>query len=137
MKQFVLMLCLALLVSSCGSKKKVSVSKVKDKSGRVVLSQKPDFKRGETHPLPKDNGKFKRFEIGSVEEYIATFAPFAQQEMELYGIPASITLAQGILESGFGRSELARKTNNHFGIKCHTGWQGQFDFHDDDRKGEC
>jgi hypothetical protein len=46
-------------------------------------------------------------------------------------------LAQGILESGSGRGELTLKTNNHFGIKCHTGWQGEYDFHDDDAKGEC
>jgi hypothetical protein len=57
--------------------------------------------------------------------------------MKAYGIPASITLAQGILESGIGQGELTRKTNNHFGIKCHTGWDGEFAYHDDDRKGEC
>ena len=52
-------------------------------------------------------------------------------------IPASITLAQGILESGKGRSELALKSNNHFGIKCHTQWRGERVYHDDDEKGEC
>lgn len=57
--------------------------------------------------------------------------------MKAYGIPASITLAQGLLESGLGQGELAAKTNNHFGIKCHRGWQGDYDFHDDDEKGEC
>lgn len=87
--------------------------------------------------LPKDTGKFVRFEIGSITEYVQTFSEIAQLEMEAYGIPASITLAQGLLESGFGKGELARKTNNHFGIKCHTGWQGDYDFHDDDEKGEC
>ena len=66
-----------------------------------------------------------------------TFAETAQLEMIGYGIPASITLAQGLLESGYGKGELAMKTNNHFGIKCHKGWQGDFDFHDDDEKGEC
>lgn len=87
--------------------------------------------------LPEDTGRFIRFEIGSVTEYVQTFSEIAQLEMKAYGIPASITLAQGLLESGFGRGELARKTNNHFGIKCHTGWQGDYDFHDDDEKGEC
>ena len=53
------------------------------------------------------------------------------------GVPASITLAQGLLESGYGRSELAVKSNNHFGIKCHNGWQGGKVYHDDDAKGEC
>ena len=87
--------------------------------------------------MPEDTGEFIRFEINSPQEYIATFSEIAQMEMKAYGIPASITLAQGLLESGIGKGELARKTNNHFGIKCHTGWQGDFDHHDDDEKGEC
>jgi LysM repeat protein len=57
--------------------------------------------------------------------------------MNLYKIPASITLAQGILESGNGISELAIKSNNHFGIKCHSDWEGGRTYHDDDKKGEC
>ncbi|QXP57184.1 glucosaminidase domain-containing protein [Cellulophaga sp. HaHa_2_95] len=87
--------------------------------------------------LPEDSGKFIDFPISSVQEYINTFSEIAQFEMKAYGIPASITLAQGILESGYGRSTLVKKTNNHFGIKCHTGWEGDFDYHDDDEKGEC
>ena len=63
--------------------------------------------------------------------------PLAVLEMHEYKIPASITLAQGILESGNGRSQLASKSNNHFGIKCHKGWKGQRVYHDDDAKGEC
>ena len=59
------------------------------------------------------------------------------EEMREYGIPASITLAQGILESGAGRGQLSRKSNNHFGIKCHTTWNGARVYHDDDEKGEC
>ena len=57
--------------------------------------------------------------------------------MEEYGIPASITLAQGILESGSGNSTLAREANNHFGIKCHSDWTGKRYHHDDDRPQEC
>ena len=57
--------------------------------------------------------------------------------MHKYKIPASITLAQGILESGSGRGQLASKSNNHFGIKCHTSWKGARVYHDDDAKGEC
>jgi flagellum-specific peptidoglycan hydrolase FlgJ len=87
--------------------------------------------------LPQDTGKFVNFKIDDIPDYIATFSEIAQLEMKAYGIPASITLAQGLLESGYGKGELARKTNNHFGIKCHTGWQGDYDFHDDDAKGEC
>ena len=59
------------------------------------------------------------------------------REMQEYKIPASITLAQGILESGNGKSELAKKSNNHFGIKCHSTWTGKRTYHDDDEKGEC
>ena len=59
------------------------------------------------------------------------------REMNDYGIPASITLAQGILESGVGKSELAVKANNHFGIKCHNDWEGEKVYHDDDKKKEC
>lgn len=69
-------------------------------------------------------------------KYIKTYAPLAVEQMKEYKIPASITLAQGLLESGAGRSELARKSNNHFGIKCH-GWSGRKVYHDDDAKGEC
>lgn len=69
--------------------------------------------------------------------YIETFAPVAQEEMRRYKIPASITLAQGILESQSGVGELALKSNNHFGIKCHKTWKGPKVYHDDDARGEC
>lgn len=57
--------------------------------------------------------------------------------MQEYRVPASITLAQGLLESGAGQSVLARKSNNHFGIKCHSDWRGGRVYHDDDLQGEC
>ena len=60
------------------------------------------------------------------ERYALTYYPLAVEQMERYGIPASITLAQGILESGAGKSELARKSNNHFGIKADNGWKGSY-----------
>jgi LysM repeat protein len=68
--------------------------------------------------------------------YIDTYKDIAVLNMRLHGIPASITLAQGILESGDGQSRLAREGNNHFGIKCHD-WTGQKIYHDDDEKNEC
>ena len=69
--------------------------------------------------------------------YIETYDDIAVSEMYRSGIPASITLAQGLLESGAGKSQLAVRSNNHFGIKCHNGWQGGRVYHDDDAKGEC
>lgn len=68
--------------------------------------------------------------------YIERYADLAVREMYRSGVPASITLAQGLLESRYGQSELAVKANNHFGIKCHN-WNGDKIFQDDDRKGEC
>ncbi len=70
-------------------------------------------------------------------DYIEKWKNTAIREMQQYGIPASITLAQGILESADGTSELAREANNHFGIKCHSDWQGERVYHDDDADNEC
>ncbi len=70
------------------------------------------------------------------QQYVAKWSATAVSEMRRTGIPASITLAQGMLESGNGQSELAVKANNHFGIKCHE-WKGATFTADDDRKGEC
>ncbi|MFC2121738.1 glucosaminidase domain-containing protein, partial [Bacteroidota bacterium] len=70
-------------------------------------------------------------------DYIRKYSPLAVREMEKSGIPASITLAQGILESGSGNSTLARRSNNHFGIKCHSTWEGESFNFDDDRENEC
>ena len=65
------------------------------------------------------------------------YSVLAVSEMRRTGIPASITLAQGMLESNYGRSTLATKGNNHFGIKCHNDWRGEKIYHDDNRRGEC
>jgi len=73
----------------------------------------------------------------TVEEYIAKYSDLAVREMKKYHIPASITLAQGILESGSGNSSLAVKANNHFGVKCHKGWTGKTFHMDDDARHEC
>lgn len=73
----------------------------------------------------------------SVEDYIDTYKDIAMEEMRKNKIPASITLAQGIIESGAGNSALAREAKNHFGIKCHKGWEGKTYTMDDDAKDEC
>jgi len=71
------------------------------------------------------------------QDYVEEYSIWAVQEMESAGIPASITIAQGILESSSGNSLLTRKANNHFGIKCHKGWAGKGYYMDDDAKDEC
>lgn len=82
---------------------------------------------------PKSN-ELKKYTIA---DYVKEYAPIAIAEMKRAKIPASITLAQGILESNFGNSELAREANNHFGIKCHKDWTGKGFYLDDDAKNEC
>lgn len=69
--------------------------------------------------------------------YINKWKDEAIRQMAMHRIPASITLAQGLLESGSGKSELSARSNNHFGIKCHQDWEGGRTYHDDDEKGEC
>lgn len=71
------------------------------------------------------------------EAYVNTYKEIAITEMLRSGVPAAITLAQGILESQFGESDLVKNSNNHFGIKCKTEWTGPKTYHDDDEKGEC
>ena len=69
--------------------------------------------------------------------YIEQYSEIAMVEQARHKIPASITLAQALLESGAGKSQLAQESNNHFGIKCHSNWEGEKVYHDDDKKGEC
>ena len=80
---------------------------------------------------------FLGFSQSKTENYISEYSSAAVDEMNRYNIPASITLAQGILESGNGESRLAVEGNNHFGIKCHSNWSGKTIIEDDDEKGEC
>ena len=75
--------------------------------------------------------------INKVEKYIEEYKELAIEHMFEYEIPASITLAQGILESGSGQSDLAVISNNHFGIKCHSDWKGEKSYYDDDEENEC
>lgn len=82
----------------------------------------------------KENPNFTNFTTLS---YIDAFKTVAIEEMNAYGIPASITLAQGILESGSGNSSLARYANNHFGIKCTADWKGKAYYKDDDQNNDC
>lgn len=98
---------LALLLASCGTSRTTQVT------------------------LPKVQGN------NAYNRYIEQYAGIALQNQRSFGIPASITLAQGLLESGAGQSRLATGANNHFGIKCHRAWRGSRTFHNDDRPNEC
>lgn len=130
----ILACCFVLLFfNQCGSAKKVRIN---DSGSLAPISQNP--KTALSKSVHKTSKITKNLTVAEkVDRYIKTYAQAAQFEMEAYRIPASITLAQGILESGMGESRLATEANNHFGIKCHQQWQGQRIYHDDDEKGEC
>ncbi len=139
MRKIVFLLFLGIFFVGCKAKKTVTstANHHPEKPKETIVAHEVEKMDDGLYVMPEDTGEFVRFEIDSPEEYVDTFSEIAQLEMKAYGIPASITLAQGLLESGLGKGELALKTNNHFGIKCHIGWQGDFDHHDDDKKGEC
>ena len=116
-------------IASCGSFKKINNKKVsalgKTRSTKTI------------NKISSGNGIKKISKTQRANDYIKKYSSTAKEEMKKFKIPASITLAQGMLESGFGYGTLARKGNNHFGIKCHKGWKGRKIYHDDDKKGEC
>jgi len=131
-------LILSFFLVACGSKKAV-VTKKKTKT--VVVKKDTDVvkqKKTETSTQVAKTKTEKKNTVKrtSVDIYIDTYADIAQSEMRTSKIPASITLAQGILESGSGNGRLTKEANNHFGIKCH-GWKGAKIYHDDDRSQEC
>jgi len=148
----ILFLVFTILLVSCSSKKPVvrTVNKNPTNTNRTT----------KTKPITKENTKPKTEiktvqseETNSSEELVATskvstttddvrlyidsFKDVAKYNMKNHGIPASITLAQGVLESGAGKGRLSTIANNHFGIKCHTGWTGESVSHDDDAAQEC
>jgi len=132
----IILLISTLFLSSCKSKKRAVDSKKRTRTERVVIQENQE----ETIKLPKKteikappaNASYGEI----VATYIDNYSLIAMEEMQQYGIPASITLAQGILESGAGRGNLTKKANNHFGIKCHE-WTGERVYHDDDELQEC
>ena len=144
LKNIAFLIMLLLFLGGCKSKKIVAA---KERTPRVVIDnpRKKTIVKPAIVKLPKlenpttpvtpsaPSTSYK----DAVANYIETYSEIAKQEMDTYGIPASITLAQGILESGAGRGELTRKAQNHFGIKCHTGWTGGRVYHDDDTAQEC
>lgn len=128
MKRIGIILCVALLAFSCKSKKGITTKK-RSEGSKQVITKTEDKKKDVIDVTP-------RVYANNTERYIDTHKATAQQEMNLYGVPASITIAQGILESGSGNGRLSVEANNHFGIKCH-GWTGKKIYHDDDAAQEC
>ena len=136
MKKIAMLLFLGLIVFSCSSRK-VTARKstpIKHKTERIVKTEKQA--ELEVEAANAETPSFNTLIVKSTAEYLALFGAIAQEEMRLYGIPASITLAQGILESNSGKGRLSVEANNHFGIKCHD-WTGARIYHDDDSLQEC
>ncbi|MBC3847518.1 glucosaminidase domain-containing protein [Winogradskyella echinorum] len=127
---FVLIVLSAL---SCGPKKGIVTKKKNSTKKEVVVKEREGKDTNKSSEVAKTKPSKA---LSAVEIYIDQYSDIAQDNMRNHKIPASITLAQGILESGSGRGRLATKANNHFGIKCH-GWKGSKIYHDDDRSQEC
>jgi flagellum-specific peptidoglycan hydrolase FlgJ len=129
MKKLLLYIAIIFFAYSCGTKRVIYNNKKTEpeKEKKVKRSKSKKIKGKKDVVIPK---------INNTEDYINYYSSIAMDEMIQFGIPASITLAQGILESGAGKGRLAVQANNHFGIKCHD-WTGKKIFHDDDKKQEC
>lgn len=144
--KIIVVFALVTLMTSCGSTYKIrttSTSKPKITTSKTVVVTKPSQSSNEG--TKKTDTPSESLEATSkvtttsetVSDYILNFKEVAKNNMTAHGIPASITLAQGILESGAGKGRLCLEANNHFGIKCHTGWTGPSVTHDDDAAQEC
>lgn len=143
MYRSVVLVVFAILIIGCNSSKPVVRTTKKPTVTRTV--KKPATQTRQTQTSRTSGKKSEELEATSavkvttevVNQYIANYKEIAKNNMRQYGIPASITLAQGILESGSGQGRLARYANNHFGIKCHKDWTGETIHHDDDAAQEC
>lgn len=163
MNKFVYIVLLSIFVA-CGTSKKVVASNkktmpskkvpakvvvsstpkaVENKNNEVAISVKPigsiEVKKDSTKTKTEILEATSRVKVTSemVRSYVDKFKDIAMHNMKEHGVPASITLAQAILESGAGTGALCLKANNHFGIKCHKEWSGESVSHDDDAPQEC
>ncbi len=132
MKYFLIVILTLCLLVSCKSKKKLA-KREKQARKEMVIKSSSDSESTKVEVKTNSNSSIRN----STLDYIEQFKDAAMRDMRNYNIPASIKLAQGILESSSGNSLLTRRSNNHFGIKCHKGWEGDKTYHDDDEKGEC
>lgn len=129
MNKNIVLVFICFLIFNCGTKKRVITKKSKTPPRTVIKNVEVKDEVSETKTVSRGN-------VTTTENYIETYKQIAQEEMRLYNIPASITIAQGILESGSGNGRLSVEANNHFGIKCHN-WTGAKIYHDDDEAQEC
>jgi len=125
MNRKVLFIPLVLVLSACFTKKT-----------STTITNKQAQKNNQQIQKANGNSMASNTSLTSLQ-YIDRYKAIAIQEMNTYGIPASITLAQGLFESGSGNSELAHFANNHFGIKCTSDWTGKSYFKDDDHANDC
>lgn len=138
---FICLFCI-LLASCAGKKSSVIVTKSASKTTNKSVSKPVVNKSAEETKSASSSEVLAattsvKVTTALVLEYIAKYEKIAKQDMITYGIPASITLAQGILESGAGTGPLSAQANNHFGIKCHLEWNGPSIKYDDDAEQEC
>lgn len=141
---FIYCICLSVVFTSCYSKKQVYYPKntttktVIHKPAESVIKTKEEVKTDVRNSVYAREILERKPQLKiSTLLYIDLFSGEAMAEMRKFKIPASIKLAQAIVESNSGQSQLSLKSNNHFGVKCHKGWEGQSVSHDDDSLGEC
>lgn len=146
-KKILFLIAFAVLASCGSSKSKVATKKrtaskprrevvtTKKNTPKPVATKKPAGSNRTTEVIESTSRTVVYNDV--VNAYVAQYKDIAKNNMKQYGIPASIILAQGILESGAGSGTLSKTANNHFGIKCHTGWTGESVRHDDDSDQEC
>ncbi len=147
MTRTIFILLFSMLLFSCGASKSKKKSHSKKHKTTKTVTRKPAVRKPTVVvSKPKSNSSSSevltatsRVQVTTeiVNAYISNYKGIAQSNMRDYGIPSSIIIAQGILESGSGTGTLCMNANNHFGIKCHTGWDGPSVKHDDDSEQEC
>jgi flagellum-specific peptidoglycan hydrolase FlgJ len=131
-KKITLFLVIGILVG-CGSSKPTIVTTKKPvgwKYSKPIQNGSSGKANSQSSSIPVNTNE-------TAKAYISQYSGVAMSNMKTYGIPASIILAQGVLESGAGKGDLAMTANNHFGIKCHSDWTGDKIYKDDDSPNEC
>lgn len=146
-KKIILFFLIATLAGCSSSKPAIATTKkaAAVQKPRTATTKKPAYTKATAKNYPSTNNTTEVIQSTSktvvtsnlISDYVLQYKDIAMGNMKKYGIPASIILAQGILESGAGRGDLAVDANNHFGIKCHKDWLGESVRHDDDSAQEC